>query len=232
MELVPEGPRGGVALRLPDEARLDGGDAVAAFRAGVRWFTDRVVRIENAGDRVRVRAEGGEVSAEVAVLAPGWRAAALDPWFEDKVHPVRQSASLFAPPPEDLGAGRGGSGYTWWAPVRGGLAVAGCRWATPHLEAGETDPVPNPRVLARLAAIAHERLGAGEVLRSWAWIEAHTCDGLPIVGPLPGDPRRIACVGFNGCDTGLAVGAARLAADALLTGGRIPGWLRADRFQG
>jgi glycine/D-amino acid oxidase-like deaminating enzyme len=54
--------------------------------------------------------------------------------------------------------------------------------------------------------------------RSWAGIAAFTCDGLPLVGPLPGHPRQVACVGYGGADWSFALRAGQAVADGLLTG--------------
>jgi glycine/D-amino acid oxidase-like deaminating enzyme len=91
----------------------------------------------------------------------------------------------------------------------------------------------DPKVQGRIEAALRKHLpAAGAVARRWAWLDTYTCDGLPIVGPLPGSTRRIACTGFCGNDAGLAPAAAAAVAEGLLGSGRpdIPRCLTATRF--
>ena len=43
-----------------------------------------------------------------------------------------------------------------------------------------------------------------------------TCDGLPLVGPIPGRSRVLSCTGFAGHQAAVGIGAARAVADGLL----------------
>ena len=90
-------------------------------------------------------------------------------------------------------------------PALAGRRIAAVRLNRPDLR------FPFPSGLA-------EALAGAEVSHRWAWIQDHSCDGLPLVGPLPGDPRLVACTGFNGNLTGLPVRAARAVVDGLLAG--------------
>ncbi len=113
-----------------------------------------------------------------------------EPWLMDKLMPVRwQSIPV---------ATRGAPVITCSASV---FQVAdrlwGARWATPHLEVGETDPTPEPRVTAMLDALARQdglSRGSGPAR---AVILTESCDGLPIVGPVPGQPRVAAVAGLG-----------------------------------
>ena len=75
-------------------------------------------------------------------------------------------------------------------------------------------------------------LGDVHVRRRWAWLNARTCDMLPIIGPLPGNPRVIACAGFVGNPYGLAPQAAIAIAKGLMGEGRsdVPSFMSAQRF--
>jgi glycine/D-amino acid oxidase-like deaminating enzyme len=219
----------GDALFFPDEACFDAASAVERLCSGVRVATGaRVTRLlQGVGVAVGERV----IRADAVVLAGGWSLAALDPWFAHKLTPVREQALEVAGAPE-IGAGRAGWGWTSWRAAGGRLAVTGCRWATPHLEVGETDPVPGPAVQARLEAFARKHVPDAPVLRRWAWISTHGCDNLPLVGPLPGLPTWIALAGFGPTGPSLAVRSGRAVADGLLTG-RTPGlpeFLAASRF--
>ena len=88
-------------------------------------------------------------------------------------------------------------------------------------------------MIAKVHAFARRHLGAGDrpATASWARIVAHTCDGLPIVGPMPGDPTRVACAGFQGWSPALAIAAAQGAVRGLLDGASgLPSWLSPSRF--
>lgn len=188
--------------------------ALDTLRERVRArVVDRVVEVAARGGEMRVTGVVGRWDCELVVLACGWRAPELDPWFAERVVPVREQALGLRWPTSPPSPARTGAGWTAWS----GSEVSGCRWASPHLEVGETAPVPTPGVQARLRAQA-ALAGAEAVGPERAWIEAHTCDGLPFVGPLPGDVRRIALVGFCGNDWGLAPGAAERLALGLVEG--------------
>jgi glycine/D-amino acid oxidase-like deaminating enzyme len=80
----------------------------------------------------------------------------------------------------------------------GALDAVGARWATPHMEVGETEPVPAPAVDAMLERLTrHAFPEAGARAGSWAGIVGESCDNLPFFGPIPGRPREIACAGFG-----------------------------------
>jgi glycine/D-amino acid oxidase-like deaminating enzyme len=103
------------------------------------------------------------------------------------------------------------------------LCWAGLRWATPHLEVGETDEAaPTPAIDARLDAVHARTLAAfGPKTAAWSVVHTHTCDNLPLVGPLPGQPRRALCLGFRDQQGALALESGRALARGIL--GEDPG---------
>ncbi len=219
------------ALSLPDERWLEPARALAGLRAGARAAGAAVVldttveAITDAPDHVEVATSRGRLSAEVVVYAGGVGLRRLVPFFEDKLVPVREQSLRLDASPAERGvesawaparSARAGFGYTWFRASEDELAVGGCRWASPHLEMGEEQAITIDRVQAKIEAFAN-RLAPGASTRDRvAWIEAHTCDGLPIVGPLPGSARHLACAGFCGNDYGLGLGAARALAEGLV----------------
>jgi glycine/D-amino acid oxidase-like deaminating enzyme len=216
----------GTGRFLPDEAWVNptlalwrlAGDAVAA---GASVHTDqRVVSVDET-DTLTVHLADRTVTAEVVVWAAGAACQQLHPDFRDTVWPVRVQSVATA---DGVGAagvpGRGQHGHlAWSATGQGARVLTGCRWATPHLEVGETDEQAlSPAVDEKLHTML-DRLWPGIVAtRSWAGIAAFTCDGLPLVGPLPGHPRQVACVGYGGADWSFALRAGQAVADGLLTG--------------
>ncbi|HCH61708.1 MAG: hypothetical protein CL927_06505 [Deltaproteobacteria bacterium] len=174
---------------------------------------------------------GFELKADVVVHAAGLAERALDPFFGDKLFPVRfQMQRLSLPehqsPPVPFCAQLS---YLQCAPRADGTVVlGGCRWATPHLEAGEEDPFTlSDAVEEKLSAVRtgllKQCLGEAEVVDRWAGIMTFTCDGLPIVGPLPGRVGHLACLGWNGRPWSHALRAAVAIRDGLMTG-RSTGW--------
>ena len=203
-------------------------------RAGVIRCTGQTVEeVDTSGGRGTVRIGDQRVKSELIVLTGGFELARLDPWFSDKLTPVR--TQLLATAPRALGPlplgfsaqlgylfGRGSSD--------GRLVLGGCRWATPHLETWETDDsVIVDLVDARLRAASQRHFpGAAEAASAAALLHL----ALPSGGPLPGRARLATCVAFNGRPWSLALRCARALADGLLTGRPegLPAMMRSDRF--
>ncbi len=211
----------GPGLFLPDEGLVDPPRALAqlarlARAAGAIVLEQTRIRgiADHAGALV-AHTDDGRLSAEIVVYAGGVGLLELEPFFTGKLVPVREQALQTSAGSGARTAGRAGHGYTWWRDADA-LQVGGCRWATPHLEVGEREPVPVDAVQRRLEAFLGRTKGARDVAHRRAWIEAHSCDGLPVIGPLPGAARHVACAGFCGNDWGLAPGAAAAVAAGLL----------------
>ncbi|MEZ4316870.1 MAG: FAD-dependent oxidoreductase [Myxococcota bacterium] len=228
----------GPALFLPDDGRLDPGPALHTLLGRAREAGARVVLgvpcTVRDGEPLVVEARGTPLTAEVVVFTAGIGCAGLDARLGASLTPVRDQALLTAPTevPPALGFGRAGQGWTTWRPhPSGGLVVSGARWATPHMELGESDPtVVEPRIQARLEGFLRDSLRCeAPIVDRWAWVFASTRDGLPLLGPLPGQPRRIACVGFGANPASFALAAARSVADGLLDGGGEVPWMLSSR---
>lgn len=115
-------------------------------------------------------------------------------WLQDKGLPVRwQSIGVRRGPPtiSRLGTVLAADGRLW-----------GARWATPHLQVGETEPVPDAKVTATLVRLAEQDgIGLSTALQAsfqpTAGIVFESCDALPIIGPIPGRPREAVITGFG-----------------------------------
>ena len=180
------------------------------------------VAIEDDDSDLRVRFEDGRtVLADIVVMTGG---AQVTPWAADKFHPVRhqalatQAVDTLIPQPMHIQYG-----YTSALQRPSGeVFLSGCRWATPHLEMGETDDtVISEAVDARLSGFLHQHwpaLSRASVTHRWTAIMTFTCDGLPILGPLPGRPRIISCGGFGAYGPSFALRAAQAVVDGIMTG--------------
>ena len=180
----------------------------------------------------------GVLRAELVVLACGHTLATLDPFFSDQLYPVRtQLLSLPAPAGRFTHAGSALFGYHFWRQTDDDtVLVGGCRWATPHMEVGETDDaVAVPVIDARIRGFIDQTfpdLAGQPTAARWSAIMTFSCDGLPILGPVPGRPRFVACAGFNGRQYGLGLRAAQAVAEGILTGTArgVPDCFKTGRF--
>ncbi len=224
----------GPTLWLPDDGRLvEGALATLTDRAqaaGATFRRGRPARLIDGVRDVQVAVGDDVVRPEVVVIATGAGSGAVSDVLRGRITPVRDQGLRL--PGRLPGAGRAGQGYiTWNACADGTVEVGGARWVTPHLEVGEADEsrIVGP-IQERLQGFAKTFLGLdAPVLERWARVWALTPDGLPIVGPLPGDPRRIVCAGFGASPPGLAIAAARAVADGLLEGGGEVPWFLSPR---
>lgn len=216
------------AARLESVAGLVEPDALlrwlaeAALQAGARIRLGAPVRgLREERDGHLLLGPGLEVRTSIVVYAAGVGLRALDPFFAQTLLPARQS-HLLVP-----GALRmpvvGGHGLTRARPCAEGVLLSGARWATPNLEIGEddADTVPAPVQAALRRFGAQLGMDPSTIMRRRAGIQAMTCDGLPLVGPLPGRVTEIACAGWNGQDLALALQAGVGVAEGIVTGRSI-----------
>lgn len=210
-ELVPQVMQAAAAIGLAVERTeggyrlLGGGHLSAAAGPG-----------EDADARVE-----GELHVWAAPDCPA------DAWFDDKVGRVRWHG-VPLPDPVPPRCSRQFSvfalgGWMW-----------GARWAEPHFGIGDgPETPPSAPVLAALARLAEQDFGrltppGGGRTRT----VGESCDGLPIVGPLPGRPRHIALTGFGTSPGTFGPAAVDAVAAGILGegGAALPRALSAARF--
>ena len=219
----------GPARHVPQDGRLDPAQALAVLAekargAGARLLAGQRVQAVDLDDSITLRLQEGAARCELVVYAASWGLRTLDPWFADKLYPVR--AALLETAPSGRAPLQGASaqyGYlSWQSAPSGGLRVSGARWATPHMETGEVERRPNPKVQKALQGFLEksfpEDAQAG-VVGVRAGIQGYTCDNLPLIGPLPG-ARRVACTGFADTGWSLAAAAAEIVTQGIL--GEMP----------
>jgi len=222
------------ALSLPGDGRL----VVDAVERLKRWISEHGVRVvtgakvdavEEGDGPLRVVVGREAVHTEAVVITGGVGEQALHPSLRGFL-PVRDQGVTLAGGQGLPVAGRAGQGWTGWRVDPEGVTVSGARWATPHLEVGERTPRVVDAVQDKLVGFARRTLGVrGEVVRRWAWIFSQSPDGLPVVGPLPGDPRCVGCLGFGSAGTGLAVAAARSVVEGLIGDPEPVPWVLSTR---
>ena len=221
----PAGP--GAALLCPQGGVVEPRAALAqlwaeARSAGATATTGAVVTAIDSGPVLRLD-DGRVVACDAVVLCAGWRMRAFDGFFGDKLYPVRHQHQLrTGGPPLPVGLSTQGGYLTALPRPGGGLLVSGARWATQHLEAGETDDtVVQVQVSAAQDRFVAQRLPAWAerpIDARWTAIATHTCDNLPLVGLMPGRPAVLVCAGWNGRPWAWALAGAQAVCDGLLTG--------------
>jgi glycine/D-amino acid oxidase-like deaminating enzyme len=238
------GSRGlGTGRFLPEEMSIDPVAAAQqlcrrAIAAGARVHTLSPFESVEEGSDLRLKIAGRKVRAEAMIFAANAHLQTLDPAFEDTLHPVRFQGLATEPVPPAGGlACRGQHGYLAWRQAPdGALLAGGCRWAVPHMEIGETDDRVVVDLIERKIRDFIERhlptFAYEAVVQRWSGIMGFSCDGLPLIGPLPGQSRKLVCAGFNGLEPSLAFGAAQAVTRGLLEGGDpgLPDFLRPGRF--
>ena len=99
--------------------------------------------------------------------------------------------------------------------------LTGCRWATPHLEIGEeAEDVVDAITQAQWRYAQKHFPFAKDVhlqnIQKWSTIQTHSCDGLPIVGPLPGREHIFSLCAFRDRQASFGIGSAIVLAHNLL----------------
>ena len=189
------------ALELAAAVGQAAREARVAFPAG----RVRALRPESAG--VVVELDRGSLRGAAAVVATDGPAAGLLPELAPLLRPQDVGRLTLSPlAGANLpGAMRTADGRLTWR-SRGATALLAQTGARPA--GSDADP------LVELAARLPLDLGSARVEHDAGELPI---DGLAVVGRLPGQPLAVAC-GFAGLSAGLAFGAARWVADALLRG--------------
>ena len=221
-----------------DGGTIDPQSAMKDLSSGLRFATDsKAMAIDEDGFDFLVRTNSGAtIKADLVIMTGG---AQITPWAKTKFHPVRHQAlateplDAILPYPTHFQYGYTSIRQT----IHGRLVASGCRWATPHLEVGETDDqVTNPAVHSRIQGFLAQHIpqaADAAVTHQWSAIMTFTCDGLPVIGPLPGRPRIISCGGFGAFSPSLALRAAKAVVDGITTGSSpgVPPCFSTQRFE-
>jgi len=184
---------------------------------------NELYRIEQLDDVVRVHTRKFVFTARYVMLCTNAYSPMIDPYFIGKVSPTRAQC-LVTEPLDHIPmpyCGYSDYGYMYYRTTFDGrFLLGGGRKQNQSEENNTSEDRLNPKLhafLDRYLARYFPDVSA-PVAHRWSGIMGFSCDGLPLVGTLPGKPR----VGFAGGCTGhglaLAAAAAERAVDKLLNG--------------
>jgi glycine/D-amino acid oxidase-like deaminating enzyme len=225
-----------------DDASVDADALAGALARRVEAHDVRVMRdthlhsIEDDHE-VRLITSRGTLRAEVVVVAAEDLLASLVSFCRFKIVPMRTqvltavapvtadetrrhaSPDASLPDPPAWSAAHGYENWRHEDGTRGVVHVSGSRSLPVKRELG-TRGGTTPEVQALLEANLRDfaRLRRHHVARRWSTLQGISCDGLPIVGAVPGRARVLVCGGFGVNDVGWAFVAARTLVDLLARG--------------
>ena len=184
---------------------------------------NELYRIEQHDDCLRVHTRKVIFTARYVMLCTNAYSPMIDPYFVGKVLPTRAQC-LVTEPLDHVPVpycGYSDYGYMYYRTTFDGRFLLG--GGRKQHQSEENDTVEdrlNPKVhafLDRYLAKYFPDVNA-PVSHRWSGIMGFSCDGLPLVGTLPGKPRVGFAVGFTGHGLALAAAAAERAVDKLLNG--------------
>ena len=206
------------ALHHPDDVTVDAAaltQALLALNNISAHERTEVYDLAPEQDGVRVWAQGRTAHCRAVVLAINGYASLFDPYFTEKVDPIR--SLVFATPPldqillEPSCCANYGYQYCRQLPDRRLLLSSWQSARSPQLETGhgvdqgqvETAGIearPDDKVRDELLRFASRHFPDVEIhdAQRWSGTMGFTPDGLPLLGHLPGLPQTHFAVGFGG----------------------------------
>ncbi len=184
---------------------------------------NEIYRLEQAGDWVRVYTRKYIFKAQHVLLCTNAYSPLSDPYFVGKVVPTRAQCLVTEPidhvPVPYCGYSDYGMMY-YRSTFDGRFLLGGGRQHYRADEGDTTEDRINPGVQAFLDEYLKKYFPdvTAPVAQRWSGIMGFSCDGLPLVGTLPGRPRIGFAVGFTGHGLALAGATVERAVDKLITG--------------
>lgn len=174
----------------------------------------------------------GDFHSDLLLSSQGWESIKMDPFFAQALTPVREQWVAY-PCSDIVELHHMQYGHQQWATLGDHLIYGGCRWASPHFEIGERTHILNPKIHEHLKRNAKQRYPLIQSpTHAWTSIMTQSCDGLPIVGALPGRQNELCCLGLsnNSFSLGPALGTALAGMLVGKESFRLPQWLQPQRF--
>lgn len=215
-------------LQLPDEACINPTQLLSALYQKIQeasipiCCSTEIHSITDHDGGARIHHQHGTTDAQILIYMQHNRLQELDPFFSTTLSSIRaQCIAYERTTPFIPHACTAQYGYISWRDEENLRFLSGCRWATPHLEQGESnDTITVPAIENALIRTAKQLFSEEEikVQHRWSMIERKSCDGLPLVGPLPGRDHIISCTAFHGRVLGLGMACAKSIKDLLIHG--------------
>ncbi|MCY3833823.1 MAG: FAD-dependent oxidoreductase [Chloroflexi bacterium] len=184
---------------------------------------NELYRLEQEHDFVRVHTRKVIFEARYVMLCTNAYSPMIDPYFKGKVLPTRAQC-LVTEPLDHIPVpycGYSDYGYMYYrSTFDGRFLLGGGRKQHQREENNTSEDRLNPKVQAFLDRYLARYFPdvQAPVAQRWSGIMGFSCDGLPLVGALPGKPRVGFAVGFTGHGLALAAATAERAVDKLLNG--------------
>lgn len=182
----------------------------------------RVLNIENKNYTVEIETTKGFFEADMVVLATNAYSPLLLDYFKDKVFPVRgqvlatEPVKLFLHHPFTANFE-----YEYFTQSRNGeVVMGGMRWKDENREIGYVDEVTDivQNNLYDFLMRAYPELNGIRIKKRWSGIMGFTCDGFPIVGPIPHLPQVYAMCGMNAHGMGLSFALGKMVSELMIKG--------------
>ncbi len=184
---------------------------------------NELYQLEHKDDFVKVHTRKAIFKARYVMLCTNAYSPMIDPYFIGKVVPTRAQC-LVTEPLDHVPVpycGYSDYGYMYYRSTFDGRFLLGGGRKQHQSEENDTlEDRLNPKVHAFLDRYLKRYFPdvTAPVAHRWSGIMGFSCDGLPLVGTLPGRPRIGFAVGFTGHGLALAAAAAERAVDKLLNG--------------
>ena len=197
--------------------------SIAAQSGAELIANNELYRLEQADDFVRVHTRKYIFNAQYVLLCTNAYSPLIDPYFIGKVVPTRAQCLVTEPidhvPVPYCGYSDYGMMY-YRSTFDGRFLLGGGRQHYRDDEGDTTEDRVSPKVQAFLDDYLQKYFPdvTAPVAQRWSGIMGFSCDGLPLVGTLPGRSRIGFAVGFTGHGLALAGATVERAVDKLING--------------
>jgi glycine/D-amino acid oxidase-like deaminating enzyme len=212
------------ALRVPDDVVVDGAGLAQrifdTYEVPVHTGAE-VYRLQQEKEQVLVVARGRAVRANTVVLAVNGYAPLIDPYFGDKIAPVRGIA-FTTHPLNDIALPLPGNRDPFCFRQMKDNRLRFTAW-TAQYEAPAAGPKDEGMEVDLMRFVGrHFPEAAGQFAQRESTIMGASRDGLPLIGALPHLPQVFFAVGFAGYGVSLAFAAADLLTGLIVRGAEPP----------